>query len=603
MFLKRCHRTKNGKEHVYWQLVESYRTVRGSRHRVVAYLGELRGGERKGWARLGAMLDEQSVKKVKQLSLFEGEREVEEEGGLGETVEVNLGGVTVAGTRDFGEVWLALCLWRILGLEELMERVFAKGEEDVSWGVMACVVTIARFVEPASELHIEETWYGRTALKELLGVGPGQVNEHRLYRTLDRVLPAKGAIEAHLKGRIGELFKPDYELLLYDVTSTYFEGEAENNPQAQRGYSRDGRAEAKQICLGLVVTREGFPVGYEVFAGNLKDISTLEAVVKAIEKKYGRVNRIWVLDRGMVSEEKLAWLRQRGARYVVGTAKEKMKPFEKELVGGTWAEVREGIEVKKARTGQSQDTYVLCRSSERAKKERGIRERFVGRIKEGLKTLQAELKSAKTRRDLGKIQRRMGRLLQRNWRASGAFQIEVKEDRRRRSGIRFTWRRRKAHQKWAAHSEGCYLLRTNVTDQSPEELWRTYMQLTEVEAAFRTAKSDLKIRPVWHQVERRVQAHILFSFLAYALWKTLQTWMERAGLGGGARTLLEEMARIKANDVILPTSTGRDVTLCCITRPDPAQRALIERLGLVTPERLGRPTWVPAPKILTANVV
>jgi len=206
---------------------------------------------------------------------------------------------------------------------------------------------------------------------------------------------------------------------------------------------------------------------------------------------YGRVNRIWVLDRGLVSEQKLAWLRQRGARYVVGTAKEKMKPFEKELVEGTWAEVREGIEVKKARTGQSQDTYVLCRSSERAKKERGIRERFVGRIKEGLKTLQAELKSAKTRRDLGKIQRRMGRLLQRNWRASGAFQIEVKEDRRRRSGIRFTWRRVKAQEKWAAHSEGCYLLRTNVTDQSPEELWRTYMQLTEVEAAFRPSPTEV----------------------------------------------------------------------------------------------------------------
>jgi transposase len=334
-----------------------------------------------------------------------------------------------------------------------------------------------------------------------------------------------------------------------------------------------------------------------VFAGNLKDVSTLEGIVEAMEAKYGRMKRVWVMDRGMVSEGKLKYLREHGAQYVVGTAKGEMKALAQQLEGGRWTEVEDGIEVKRVKPAAGKDTYILCRSRERGEKERGMRERFVERIQEGIRTLKADLASARTGRDLGKIERRIGRLLQRNWRGAGLFQIEVKKDRRYRSQIRLTVKRVKKQQRWAVQSQGCYLLRTNVSDQPAEALWRTYMQLTEVEGAFRTTKSELRIRPIWHQVQRRVQGHILFSFLAYALWKTLQTWMERAGLGSGARTVIEELAQIKANDVILPTTNGRELRLCCVSRPDAAQRALLDRLGLVFPERLGRPTWIPAPAL------
>jgi len=508
---------------------------------------------------------------------------------------VSVKGVKVTRTRDFGEVYLGLWLWRMLGLDELVEGLIVAGREQVRWEWMACVLTIARWVEPSSELYVEDTWYERTALSDLLGVGSEQVNDTRLYRTLDVVLPLKAEIEAHLKRRLGELFTPDYELLLYDVTSTYFEGEAEKNPQAQRGYSRDSRSDCKQVLMGLVVTSGGFPVGYEVFAGNRADVTTLEEIVEAMEAKYGRARRVWVLDRGLVSEEKLAFLRGRGAAYLVGTPKAMLKQFERALVEQEWVEVREGIEVKRVESADGQETFVLCRSEDRGQKERGIRERFRQRIEEGLEKIAEALVGAKKKRDSGAVERRIGRLLQKNWRAAGGYDIKVEEDKSRPSELRLTWSREQAWEAWAELSEGCYLLRTNVTGKAPEDLWRMYMQLVEVEEAFRTQKSELKIRPIWHQTEDRVQAHLLFSFLAYALWKTLQAWMERAGLGRGARTVMEELSRIKACDVILPTSSGRPIKLCCVTRPDAAQRALLDRLGLRLPERLGRPAWVPAP--------
>jgi transposase len=602
MFLKRCRRKKDGKKHVYWQLVESYRTPRGSRHRVVAYLGELSRGEREGWARLGAMLDGKAVEKAKQLMLFEAEGEEGKE-AVPETVEVNVKGVEVTRTRDFGEVYLGLCLWRMLGLQELLAGLIPAGREQVGWEWMACVLTMARWVEPSSELHVEDTWYERTALSDLLGVSSAQVNDTRLYRTMDEVLPLKAQIEAHLKNRLGELFRPDYELLLYDVTSTYFEGEAEKNPQAERGYSRDSRSDCKQVLIGLVVTSGGFPVGYEVFAGNRADVTTLEEIVEAMEAKYGRARRVWVLDRGLVSEEKLGFLRGRGAGYLVGTPKGMLKQFERALVERAWVEVREGVQVKLVESPEGEETFVLCRSQDRGQKERGIRERFGRRIEEGLEKMARTLAGAKRKQDSSVVERRIGRLLQKNWRSAGGYDIKVEPDKTRPSGLRLTWSRDGAWETWAELSEGCYLLRTNVRGKAPEELWRMYMQLVEVEEAFRTQKSELKIRPIWHQMKDRVQGHILFSFLAYALWKTLQAWMERAGLGRGARTVVEEFSRIKACDVVLPTSSGRPIKVCCVTRPDGAQRALLDRLGLRLPERLGRPAWVPAPSTPRANVV
>lgn len=598
MFLKRCARKKNGKPHTYWQLVESYRTPRGPRHRVVAYLGELDASEHRGWGRLALHLDGKAAVKAQQLMLF-NTIDTHNNDPVPQYVEVDLKGVRVERTRDFGDVFLALTLWRMLGFDELFSKNLPVGREEVSWSLMACVLTIARFVEPDSELHVEDTWYRRTALGRMLAVAAGKVNSARLYRTLDTILPLKSDIETHLKQRVGELFSPDFDLLLYDVTSTYFEGQAKANPQAKHGYSRDHRGDCKQVCIGLVATQDGFPLAYEVFSGNRADVTTVKEMVEIMESKYGRARRIWVMDRGMVSEDNLKFLRNRGGFYLVGTPRGMLKRFEAYLLDSDWSKVQEGIEVKLVNSPNGQETFVLCRSADRREKEKAIHERFAERIEAGLSKLDKELKRTRKKRDRAVLERRIGRLLGKNSRAAGGFKIEVVEDKTCPASLQLRWRRIEAWRQWSSLSEGCYLLRTNLTEQSPEKLWQTYMQLTDVEAVFRTGKSDLKIRPIWHQLEHRVQGHILFSFLAYALWKTLQIWMERSGLGRGVRTVIEEFARLKANDVILKTSAGREIKLCCITQPDPAQRALLDRMGLMIPERLGRPLWVRKPKNLT----
>jgi transposase len=591
MFLKRCARKKNGKPHTYWQLVESYRTPRGPRHRVVAYLGELDASEHRGWGRLALHLDGKAAIKAQQLMLFDT-IDTHDNDPVPQYVEVDLKDVRVERTRDFGDVFLALTLWRMLGFDELFSKKLPAGREGVSWSIMACVLTIARFVEPDSELHVEDTWYRRTALGQMLAVAAGKVNSARLYRTLDTILPLKSDIETHLKQRVGELFSPDFDLLLYDVTSTYFEGQAKANPQAKHGYSRDHRGDCKQVCIGLVATQDGFPLAYEVFSGNRADVTTVEEMVELMESKYGRARRIWVMDRGMVSEDNLQFLRNRGGFYLVGTPRGMLKRFEAYLLDSDWSEVQEGIEVKLVNSPTGRETFVLCRSADRREKEKAIHERFSERIEAGLSKLDKELKRTGKKRNRAVLERRIGRLLGKNSRAAGGFKIKVVEDKTCPAGLQLRWWHIETWRQWSSLSEGCYLLRTNLTEQSPEKLWQTYMQLTDVEAVFRTGKSDLKIRPIWHQLEHRVQGHILFSFLAYALWKTLQIWMERSGLGRGVRTVIEEFARLKANDVILKTSAGREIKLCCITQPDPAQRALLDRMGLMIPERLGRPLWV-----------
>ena len=603
MFIKRCSRTKNGKKHDYWQWVESYRTARGPRHRVVAYLGDLAPTERRGWARLASHLDGKAARKAQQqLLLFETSAQANQE-PVPETVEVCLQGVHVEQTRDFGDVFLGLILWRMLALDELFDQTCGGGRQEIPGSLMACLLTIARFVEPDSELHVEDTWYRRTALSQMLGIPVEKVNAARLYRTLDAILPLKSEMEKHLRQRVGELFTQDFDLLLYDVTSTYFEGQAQANPQARRGYSRDHRPDCKQVCIGLVVTPDGFPLAYEVFGGNRSDVTTVEEMVLAMEAKYGQAKRIWVMDRGMVSEANLAFIRSRRGRYLVGTPRRMLKAFERHLLDQNWTEVQEGIEVKLVASPDGQETFVLCRSQDRRQKEQAIHQRFIQRIEVGLRSMEKDLRHARRRRDRGALERRIGRLLGRNSRAAGCFAVAVVEDRSCVAGYRLQWSQQTAWLEWSALSEGCYLLRTNLTDVSAQQLWQTYMQLTDVEAVFRHEKTDLKIRPIWHQLAHRVQGHILFSFLAYALWKTLQIWMERSGLGRGVRTVLEELARLKANDVVLKTSTGRQIKLCCVTQPDRAQQALLDRMGLTIPERLGRPEWVRRPENRNRNVV
>jgi transposase len=588
MFLKRLVRRKSGQKHVYWALVESIRTAHGSRHRVVAYLGELKKSERNGWAQLCRRLNQEQRP---QPSLFDPPHY--DDPTDDEPVLVKLKGIRLQRLRDFGDVWLALGLWRLLGLDTLLGRLMPVGQEEVPWATVAAILTIGRFCEPSSELHIADTWYRRTALEDLLGVSVDQVHHRRLYDGLDRLLPHKDAIEQHLKERLGDLFDLKYDLLLYDITSTYFEGECRGNPMAQRGYSRDHRPDCLQVCIGLVVTTDGLPLGYEVFDGNTHDSTTVERIVEAMENKYGRAERVWVMDRGMVSEGNLKFLRERGGSYIVGTPKAMLRRFERYLVDQDWHEVQGGVEVKLVAGPDGEETFILARSADRQKKEKAMHDRFQERMEAGLMKLRTAAESGRLK-DAAAAHQRLGRLKERYWRAASAFNVRIaaipKPTGKARLSI--TWTRNQRWSDWTALSEGCYLLRTNLTDADPATLWKRYIQLTEAEWAFRIGKDELEIRPIWHQKAERVLAHILVCFLAYVLWKALAQWMRGAGLGDAPRTLIEEFAKIKSGDVVLPArwadGTERTVHLRCVTTPDEAQKVLLNRLGLSLPLRLRR---------------
>lgn len=583
MYLRHSTVKKDGKDHTYWRLVRSVRF--GSRvvQETVAQFGEL-----DAQGRADAKLLARSMTGVdgEQRDLFEAPP------SGAKPVAVKLDEVRLERGRAFGNVWLGWTLWRALGLDAECERLLAQRREAVPWSAMAAILVIARLCEPSSELNIAEDWYRKTALEDILGVEPSAVNDDRLYRALDVLVPHKEAIEQHLKHRLGELFNLDYDLLLYDVTSTYFEGQALGNAQAKRGHSRDHRPDCKQVCIALVVTKEGIPLGYESFDGNRVDVTTVEEIVSTMERRFGRSNRVWVMDRGMTSEDNLAWFWQTKRRFLVGTPKAELKKWEQQILEERdWRKVREGLEVKLCAGPDGRETFVLCRSADRRKKEEAMHEKFAAHIEEGLQSLKRRLDGSKKKVERGGVDRQIGRLLQRNSRAAGRFEIEVKEDSTRACGLSLAWSANATWQKWAAATEGCYILRTNITDWTPEALWQTYIQLTEAEAAFRIQKSQLSIRPVWHHKKKRVQAHIFVCFLAHALWKTLEQWQTRAGLGNSPRTLIDELARIQTADVVLPTAEQppRELRVRCVVRPDSTQQRLLERLGLRLPDRLRLP--------------
>lgn len=591
MFLRRYQRRKDGKVHSYWALVESYRTAKGSRQRVVAYLGELQEGEESGWAKLGRNLD---GKPPPSPTLFDPPPD--ESADRDESVWVQLRGVRMERLRAFGEVWLALGMWRLLELDTLLAKLMPQGREEVPWATVAAILTVARFCQPKSELHIETTWYRGTALDDLLGVPVDKVHTDRLYAGLDQLLKHKEAIEKHLRGRVGELFAPSQELLIYDVTSTYFEGQCADNPLAKRGHSRDHRPDCPQVCIGLVVTEEGLPLGYEVFEGNRHDSKTVETIVNAMEQKYGRSQRIWVLDRGMVSEKNLEMLRARGGRYIVGTPKAMLRKFERHLLDQEWDEVQAGVEVKRIASEDGQEMFVLARSRDRKAKEQAMHAKFVTRVEEGLRRLEKSIATGRLKKE-GDAQRRLGRLLQANSRAAKAFRVKIETlaQPEGKAHLRITWEKDEEWTRYADLSEGCYLLRTNVTDLDAATLWKQYIQLTEAEWAFRISKDELRLRPIWHQKEGRVRGHILVCFLAYVLWKSLAQWMCCSGLGDAPRALLDELAKIRSGDVVLPTKTpsgepGPLVRLRCVTEPDVAQKELLSRLGIRLPRRLRQST-------------
>ncbi len=575
MYLRHTTRRKDGKVHRYWRLVRSVRVGRRVIQQTVAQLGELDARGRLQAQALARHL----IGAPEQAGLFD-------DGKQQMTVPVRLKGVRVERSRQFGDVYLALALWRGTGLADLCEQLLPSGKEVVPWAKMAAVLVAARLCEPSSELHIAEDWYRRTALCDLLQLDAELVNKDRLYRALDLLVEHKAELEAHLSRRAGELFSVDNEVLLYDVTSTYFEGEAAANPLAQRGYSRDHRPDCKQVCIALVVSFDGFPLGYEVFAGNTHDSKTVQTIVSTMEARHGVIGRVWIADRGMASAKNLAWLRQTGRRYIIGAPKASLRQFAAELAEPSgWHEIRDGIAVKLARWPESGETAILCRSADRRRKEQAMHERFTLRIAAALARLAGRIERSRKRLDAAKIDRQIGRLLKQNQRSAARFHITVQAA-DCPAGLRLHVERSDAFDQWAAISEGAYVLRTNIDDWSDEQLWKAYIQLTQAEAAFRINKDQLQVRPIWHQRADRVLAHIMVCFLAFVLWKTLEMWQQRAGLGNSPRTVLDELARIQSHDVILPTTTHGEIRLRCIAQPDDAQTFLLDRLGIVLPKRM-----------------
>jgi transposase len=578
VFLRELRPKKDGKQHSYWSLVETVRTPEGPRQRTLCYLGELNGSAQARWQKTIEVFNEHG--QSRQLKLFPSEVSLPDDDP--NVARVLLDQVRLERARQLGNCFLGLELWQRLGLDDFWERLLDQEPAEVPWSRVAALLAINRLCAPSSELGIEERWYPATALDDLLRIPAGAINDTRLYRCLDRLLPHKTKLEQHLKERYGELFGAQFDVLLYDLTSTYVEGGAEKNPMMQRGYSRDHRPDCQQVVIALIVNVEGFPLSYETFNGNRADVTTLEAVMRRVERKYGRARRVWVFDRGIVSEENLASLRKRDGQYLVGTPRSKLKGVERELLEGGWTQVRDEVEAKLIPMPTGAETYVLCRSTARREKERAIRNRFSSRMEKALKHLAQRVEKGQ-RKDRSKIERRLGQIQARHPQVADLYEMGVTEHEGR---LVMNWNLIEQRRAWREAREGAYLLRTNLEGETAEELWKKYIQLTEAEAAFRALKSELSIRPLFHQREPRVKAHILVAFLGYALWVTLKHLLRRNHSGLSPAQALDRLATVQSADIILPTTDRREIRLRRVTAPSPEQNELLGLLNLRLPERL-----------------
>jgi transposase len=577
MFLRKLRVHKDGKEHGYWSLVETVRTADGPRQRTLCYLGELNGSAHARWQKTVEVFNEHG--ESTQLKLFPSEAPAPDDPNV---ARVLVKKVRVERTRRFGDCYLGLELWKRLGLDEFLAQHLDGDGADVAWSRVAAVLAINRLCAPGSELAVEQSWYPSTALDDLLHIRKGKINDTRLYRCLDRLLPLKTKIEQHLKQRYGELFQAEFDVLLYDLTSTYVEGAAEDNPLMRRGYSRDHRPDCEQLVLALIVNPDGFPFSYELFDGNRADVTTVEAILRTVERKHGKARRVWIFDRGVVSEENLVAIRKRGGEYLVGTTRSKLKQFEQELLKDDFEKIRPDVEVKQIQIPGGEETYILCRTVGRKEKEKAIRSRFVAKIEKALTGVAKRIADGKLK-DRDKMLMRLGRIQASHPQVADLYEMTIKDS---KEGARLVWRQKPEQQQWLEAREGAYLLRTNLTGNGAADLWKKYMQLTEVEAAFRTLKSELAIRPLFHQLEKRVKAHVLVAFLGYALLVTLKHLLKRGSSECSPAKVLKRLSELYSVDIVLPTIEGREIWLRRITKLDDEQQRILYQLQLQLPERL-----------------
>jgi transposase len=596
MFLRRYRRSKDGKVHTYFALVESVRTDAGPRQHVVAYLGELNHDQERRWQRTVVFYNRHGD--AQQLRLFADDDEVALPDDP-EVVRVRLRNVGWTNARRFGDVWLARWLWQYLGLDDIVDRHLPQGKEDVRPADVVAIEVINRLCGPCSEFALAEHWYATTALEDLLGVPDQAVTKDRLYRTLTALRSVQNPIENGLKENFGTLFQLDYDILLYDLTSSYFEGLAEHNDLAKRGYSRDHRSDCKQIVLALVVTREGFPLAHQTLAGNTRDLQTVRQIITNIEARFGQSQRVWVMDRGMISEDTLAFLNEPGRRYLLSTRRHALAAFQPELRAPGWQQLPDNPEVEVKLLPRDGLHYLLARSQPRREKERAMRRRQRHGLAKALKKLHTRVARGRLK-NRDKILEAIGRLKGRYPKACPFAKITVSDN---PVSLNYVWDVGKFRATLAR--DGAYLLLSNQAGWSAKEFWETYIQLTVVERAFRVLKSELLLRPIWHQYSGRTEAHVFVCVLAYALWKTLDHLAKRAGLQTLIRKLdpeqgdaspqprpmtpeaiLRTLAQVQIGDILLETTTGQTLALRRVARPNSEQKRILDALGLVMPERL-----------------
>ena len=585
MFLRTHKRWKNGKQHRYFSVVENRRVAGGKvAQRTVLYLGEINDSQQIAWRKTLEVFDEVRSES-RQLSLFPEDRPIPPDAL--DAVQVRLSQMKLRRPRSFGDCWLGCRLWRQLGLDAFWQRRLADQRGDVPWEKVLELLVVHRLLDPGSEYRLHRQWFDRSAMDELLGVDFRAATKDRLYRCLDRLLDHKEELFRHLRRRWQSLFDAEFDVLLYDLTSTYFEGLCEQNPKALHGYSRDGRPDCRQVVIALIVTPRGLPLGYEVLPGNTADSSTLKDFLAKIERMYGRARRVWVMDRGIPTEAVLAEMRQAGVDYLVGTPKSQLRRFEKQWVQRTWQEVRQDVRVKLLT--EDGEVYVLAQSRARQRKERAMRHRKLRKLLDGLHRLRARCRS----RD--RLLEKLGALKQPAGQAAKLVEITVPPAGQEATPETFRFRLNREAYKRAARRDGAYLLRTTLPAENPQRLWEHYMVLTEVEAAFRCVKSDLAIRPVYHQLEHRVEAHIFVAFLSYCLMVTLKNLLLPHAPGLTAPATLETLATIQMVDVWLPTTDGRWLVMSRHTQPEPEHKMLLKLLGLSLPPQ-------PPPRITAEDV-
>ena len=587
MFLRSTNRKKDGKDHRYFSIVENRRVLGGKTvQRTVLYLGEINDQQQGAWRKTLDVFDEEE-QRCTTMSLFPEDREIPTDAL--DSVQVKLSGLELRRPRIFGNCWLACELWHQLGLDEFWQQRLPEAREAVSWEKVLRLLVVNRLLDPGSEFHIHRQWFVDSAMDELLETDFAVAGKDRLYRCLDRVLKHKQELFVWLKQKWADLFHADFEVLLYDLTSTYFEGEMEQNPKAKRGYSRDKRPDCLQLVIALVITPDGFPLAYEVMNGNTSDRKTLRGFLKKIEDTYGKARRVWVMDRGVPTEEILKEMRQpeRQTFYLVGTPKGRINQHEKKWLDLPWQKIRDSVEVKLYQ--HEGELYVLAKSEGRQAKEIAMRRKRLARLLRKLRTMRKSL----PKRD--PLLLRIGAAKKEAGRAFGFVKIQIPQADQAVTRETFSFQVDKAKLKATEQRDGHYLLRSNLTGEDPAVLWTRYVQLTQIESVFRCLKSELSIRPIHHQLEHRADAHILIAFLAYCLQVTLKNWLMIHAPGLTPAAVLEKLATIQMIEVWIPMLDGRWLVLPRHTEPEKDVQAVLDHIQITLPSQ-------PPPRIKASQI-